>query len=176
MPRALVLLLIASCLSAQQTNKGWYRTPSIHGDTIAFSAEGDLWEVGAGGGLARRLTSHPGEETMPVFSPDGATIAYLANYEGPNEIYTMPATGGVPTRRTFEGGGVLSVAGWTPDGKILYATRSFSGLPGARLATIDAANQIQQVPLSQAAQGSYAPGGHTLFFTRLERQSSFTKR
>jgi tricorn protease len=176
MPRALVLLLIASCLSAQQTNKGWYRTPSMHGDTIAFSAEGDLWLVGTGGGLARRLTSHPGEETMPVFSPDGTTIAYLANYEGPNEIYTMPAIGGVPVRRTFEGGGVLSVAGWTPDGKILYATRSFSGLPGARLATIDAANQIQQVPLSQAAQGSYATGGHTLFFTRLERQSSFTKR
>jgi len=176
MPRIILVSLLAiSCLFAQQNNKGWYRTPSIHGDTIAFSAEGDLWLAGSGGGLARRLTSHPGDETDPIFSPDGGTIAYVANYEGPYEIYTMPADGGVPTRRTFQGGGVVGLAGWTADGKILFASRSFSGLPDAQLATIDAANQIEQVPLSQAAQGSYDATG-TLFFTRLERQPSFNKR
>jgi tricorn protease len=177
MSRSLFLVLgLASCLLAQQANKGWYRTPAIHGDTIAFSAEGDLWLTTTNGGLARRLTTHPGEETNPVFSPDGSTLAYLADYEGPAEIYTMPANGGIPLRRTFEGGGVQGLAGWTPDGKILYASRSFAGLPDARLATIDAAGQIQQVPLNQAAQGAYDASGRTLFFTRLERQPSFTKR
>ena len=179
MPRIILALLLSlCCLFAQQanSNKGWYRTPSIHGDTIAFSAEGDLWLVGVGGGLARRLTTHPGDETDPIFSPDGATIAYIANYEGPNEIYTMPSNGGVPTRRTFLGGGLAGLAGWTPDGKILFATSAFSGLPDARLATIDSANQIAPVPLSQAAQGSYDARGGTLFFTRLERQPSFNKR
>ena len=174
--RLAFLLTVAPCLFAQQSNKGWYRTPSIHSDTIAFSAEGDLWLVGAAGGLARRLTTHPGDETDPIFSPDGSTIAYIANYEGPYEIYTMPANGGVPARRTFEGGDMSGLAGWTPDGKILYATHTFSGLPDARLATIDSANVIQQLPLNQAAQGCYEPHGGTLFFTRLERQPSFTKR
>ena len=173
---SLVLLLCGLGLSAQQTNKGWYRSPALHGDTIAFSAEGDLWTVPITGGLARRLTTHPGVETDPSFSPDGETIAYIADYEGPSEIYTMPATGGIPTRRTFEGGGMAGLSGWTPNGNILYASRSFAGLPDARLATIDASNRIQQVPLNQAAQGCYDSHGNTLFFTRLERQPSFTKR
>jgi tricorn protease len=172
-----LLLLLATAVSAQQgNNKGWYSSPALHGDTIAFTAEGDLWLVSVNGGLARRLTSHPGDETHPMFSPDGTTIAYIADYEGPAEIYTMPATGGLPVRRTFEGGGMESLSGWTLDGKILYSTRAFSGLPDAQLATIDTANQIQRVPLSQAAQGCYEPRGNTLFFTRLDRQPSFTKR
>jgi tricorn protease len=177
MIRSLFVLAVLATLSfAQQNNKGWYSSPTIHGDTIAFTSEGDLWLVGVNGGLARRLTTHPAYETEPAFSPDGATIAYIAGYEGPSEIYTMPATGGIPTRRTFEGGGVEHLSGWTPDGKILYSSRSFTGLPDARLATIDSGNQIQQVPLNQAAQGCYEPSGRTLFFARLDRQPSFTKR
>ncbi len=175
-PRLVVLSLIAVCSLAQQSNKGWYRSPTLHGDTIAFSAEGDLWTIGLKGGLASRLTTHPGQETNPAFSPDGQTVAYIADYEGPSEIYTMPATGGLPTRRTFDGGGLSGLSGWTPDGRILYATSSFAGLPDARLATIDTSNNIQQVPLNQAAQGCYDSRGETLFFTRLERQPSFTKR
>jgi len=182
MLRVLVVLPFVAFLSqAQQSNnRGWYRSPAIHGDTIAFTAEGDLWLVGIEGGLARRLTTNPGNESAAVFSPDGSTIAFSADYEGATEIYSMPATGGLPVRRTYEGGGGgrggTQPLGWTPDGKIIYSTQSFSGLPDAQLATIDSKNQIQRIPLSQAAQGCYDARGVTLFFTRLERQPSFTKR
>ena len=64
------------------TNRGWYRSPALYGNTIAFTAEGDLWLVGAEGGLARRLTTNPGNESPAVFSPDGITIAFSADYEG----------------------------------------------------------------------------------------------
>src|SRR5439155_11865368 len=94
--------------------RGYYRFPAIHRDTIVFTAEGDLWRVGVKGGVAQRLTSHPGEESRAAFSPDGKTLAFSAQYEGPLEVYTMPAEGGLPGRRTFEGGAAL-VAGWTPD-------------------------------------------------------------
>src|SRR5580658_6902595 len=91
--------------SAQPNNRGWYRSPALNGNTIAFTSEGDLWLVGVEGGLARRLTTNPGNEINAVFSPDGATIAFSADYEGTAEIYTMPASGGLPVRRTYEGGG-----------------------------------------------------------------------
>ena len=81
--------------------QGYYRSPTLHGDTIAFVAEGDVWTVGITGGVARRLTSHPGDEASPQISPDGRLIAFAATYEGPTEVYTMPLQGGSPTRRTF---------------------------------------------------------------------------
>jgi tricorn protease len=184
-PLRFALFTVVTCLCASaQDNRGWYRFPAIHDETIAFTSEGDLWEVGIQGGLARRLTTAPGEEKHAAFSPDGTTIAFTANYEGPEEIYTIPANGGMAVRRTFEGGGVRRpgastpgpvVAGWTPDGKVMYSTYHFSGMPDAQLVTIDAHNHFDRIALSQAAQGTFNPGG-TLFFTRLDRQPSLTKR
>jgi tricorn protease len=170
----LALLAAAAPGWPQTQNQGYYRFPAIHGQTIVFTAEGDLWEVGIEGGTARRLTTHPGEEMHAAFSPDGKSIAFSANYEGPTEVYTMPATGGLPSRRTFEGH--ASVVGWTPDGKILYSTERYSTLPDTQLATIDSENRVEPVPLSQAAQGSYDSAGATLFFTRLPFQGSYAKR
>lgn len=173
--RVLFLLLSAALLLPAQANRGYYRSPAIHGDTIVFVAEGDLWQVPVRGGVARRLTTHPGEESSPAFSPDGKTLAFTANYEGPAEVYTIPAQGGLPARRTFEGGSAR-VIGWTPDARILYTTNRYAGLPGLQLATLDAKNRVQIIPLAQAAQGAYDASGKTLFFTRFRFQGSHAKR
>jgi tricorn protease len=166
--------LLLAAVAWGQDNRGYYRFPAVSGNTIVFTSEGDLWEVGIEGGQARRLTTHPGEETHAAFSPDGRTIAFSADYEGPTEVYTMPAVGGLPTRRTFEGSYAL-VEGWTPDGKVLYNTRRHSTLPDRQLATIDRDNRVEMVPLSQASQGVFTPDGKTLFFTRQDFQGSQTK-
>jgi tricorn protease len=170
---ALFVTIVCACRA--QSNRGYYRFPAIHRDQVVFTSEGDLWEVGIAGGAARRLTSHPGEEAHAAFSPDGKTIAYSADYEGPTEVYTMPASGGLPVRRTFDGL-AATVVGWTPDGKILYTTGAFSTLPNSQLATIDMQNRIEPVPLSQAADGVFDPSGKTLFFTRQRFQGSQAKR
>jgi tricorn protease len=171
------LFVILLPLAAQaQSIKGYYRFPAIHGDTIIFSAEGDLWKTGIKGGVARRLTSHPGDESNPAISPDGSTLAFSAQYEGPTEVYTMPVDGGLPTRRTYDGERAL-VVGWTPDGRILYSTSHHSTLPNLQLMTFDLkTGKSVQVPLSQASDGSYDASGKTLFFTRLPFQGSQTKR
>jgi tricorn protease len=171
---SVALIAAAVCLWCQPSNRGYYRFPALSGQTIVFTSEGDLWEVGVDGGMARRLTTHPGEETHAAFSPDGKTLAFSANYEGPTEVYTMPATGGLPARRTFEGG--AEVVGWTPDAKILYATERYATLPDTQLATVDSGNRVELVPLAQAAQGMYDKTGATLFFTRYPFQGSYSKR
>jgi tricorn protease len=173
------LLFVLFCVSLKADNKpgtrpGYYRFPAIHGDTIIFTAEGDLWSVSAKGGPARRLTTGSGMESNAAISPDGATVAFTAEYEGPQDVYTMPIEGGLPHRLTWDGDAV--VAGWTPDGKILFRTRRYSNLPDYRLVVINSAGDREVVPLAQAASGSFTSDGHTLFFTRLVRQPSFTKR
>jgi tricorn protease len=159
---------------------GYYRQPALHNDTIVFVAEGDLWKVPADGGAAVRLTTHPGEETTPAISPDGGLVAFVARYEGPTEVYTMPIDGGRPTRRTY-GIDAARVTGWTPEGKVLFSTDVYSGLPNWQLATMDVSRDdvaaaVSIVPLAQAADGGYDDAGRVLFFTRLPFQGSHTKR
>ncbi|HKG95889.1 MAG TPA: S41 family peptidase [Gemmatimonadaceae bacterium] len=163
--------------AAQAAGLGYYRFPSISGETIVFTAEGDLWRVGIGGGVAQRLTTHPAEETRGVVSPDGRTLAFSASYEGPTEVYTMPLEGGIPVRRTYDGATAL-VVGWTPKGEVLYGTRRYSGLPNTQLATVDPATGARaMVPLAQASDGAYdGAGGSTFYFTRFPFQGSYTKR
>jgi len=178
MPRWLLglSLLVTSALVASPAGRGYFRFPAIHGDTVVFTAEGDLWRVGTAGGAAQRLTSHPGMESRASISPDGRMVAFSARYEGPTEAYAMPLAGGTPVRLTYEGGGA-EVVGWTPGGRVLYRTGAHAGLPAAQLAEVDPATLERRIlPLAQASEGVWQPDTRTLLFTRLPKQGSSTKR
>jgi len=155
--------------------QGYYRQPTIAGDTIVFVAEGDLWKVTTKGGVATRLTSHPGDEASPRLSPDGSRVAFTGTYEGPNEAYLMPIDGGLPSRLTFDGSRI-TVVGWKDD-DVLISTQRHSGLPSWQLLTVDPQTmQAERVPLAQASDGCFSPDGRSLVFTRLPFQGSHTKR
>ena len=162
-------------LSSAESRPGYYRYPALNGKTIVFTAEGDLWSVPTDGGVARRLTTSPGQETYASISPDGKTVAFIAEYEGPAEVYTMPVDGGLPTRQTWDGGGA-AVAGWMPDGRLLYRTRRYSTLPDAQIVALDLKGGREVLELAQASEASFGADGKTVFFTRLPFQGSQTKR
>jgi len=172
----LVFAFLGFTVHAQDkgTRPGYYRFPAIHGDTVVFTAEGDLWAVSTDGGVAHRLTSDPGMENYAAISPDGKTVAFSAEYEGPRDAYVMPVEGGIPKRLTWDGDAV--VEGWTPDGRVLIHTDRHALLPGVQLVTVGLDGSREVVPLATGAEGSFMPDGRTLFFTRFERQYSYTKR
>ena len=112
---ALVLTALA-VVPAVADGEGYLRYPDIHGENVVFVAEADLWLAPAGGGAARRLTSHEGSEAIPRFSPDGGSIAFTGQYDGNADVFVVSAAGGEPRRLTWHPGGDY-VVGWTPDGK-----------------------------------------------------------
>lgn len=155
---------------------GFYRYPALHGDVLVFAAEGDLWRVPVTGGVARRLTTHASEETDPVISPDGRTLAFTARYEGPAELYTMPIDGGLPTRRTFEAETSVATT-WTPGGELVYTTTHYATLPLPQLVSIDLTQgTTARIPLSTATEAAYDDRGTTLFFVRPGFHRNVTKR
>ncbi len=155
-------------------HRGYYTYPTLHGDMIVFTAEGDLWSVGIHGGQAHRLTSGAGTEHKATISPDGKTVAFAADYEGPSEVYTIPIDGGLPQRRTWDGNS--EPEGWAPDGRLMIASERYAKLPGAQLVLVDEHGGRELVPLAEAAEGVYSDDGKTLFFTRWYKQWSETKR
>src|SRR5690606_623503 len=85
---ALVLALAASAAPAlAQSPSKLLRLPDVHGNRIAFVHGGDIHVVAASGGTAQRLTTHPGQELYPKFSPDGQWIAFSAEYNGTRQVY-----------------------------------------------------------------------------------------
>jgi tricorn protease len=103
---------------------GYYLYPTIAHDSVVFVCEDDLWTVPAEGGIARRLTSNLAQALRPSLSPDGKQLAFVGREEGQWEIYLMPALGGPARRLTYLGGSLCHTAGWTSDGKIVFASNA----------------------------------------------------
>ncbi len=162
--------------SASPPPKGYYRQPSLRGDTLVFVSEGDIWRATLSGtGRATRLTTHPGAESMPVLSPDGTMVAFTATYDGPLAAYVMPTAGGLPKRLTWDGNRV-GVSGWTRDGRVIVTTDALSALPATQSTMIDPNTGVREVlPLAQAAGGAFTKSG-AFIFTRFAFQGSQTAR
>ena len=100
----------------------WLRNTAISpdGHTIAFTYKGDVYTVSAAGGRALRITTDPGYDSCPVWSPDGSKIAFFSNRMGSNDIYVVAANGGTPRRVTTHSGSEVPLA-WLNDSTVLFA-------------------------------------------------------
>ncbi len=95
--------------------------PAISPDKseIAFVSGGDIWTVPASGGEARLLVSHPATESRPLYSPDGARLAFTSNRTGNGDIYVLTFSTGELKRVTFDDVNDQLDA-WSRDGRWLY--------------------------------------------------------
>ena len=143
------------------------RHPAVSRDLIAFQYGADLWVVPRAGGQARRLTSTPGVETEPAFSPDGSRIAFTATVGGNTDVFVVPTAGGDPTRLTFHPG-VDRVRGWSPDGgRVIFGSSRLSPPHQSyfRLFSISASGGFEEpLPMPRAFTGSYAPDGRSIAY------------
>src|SRR5215470_12649396 len=179
----LSLLLITSTIKIStgglaQEKPLLMRQPTMSRTQIVFSYAGDLWIASRNGGEASRLTTGVGNETSPQFSPDGTTVAFTGEYDGNVDLYTIPATGGVPKRLTYHPG-PDGLAGWTPDGKQLLFVSQRASDSGrfARLFTMPVDGVFPtDVPLPMGYAGSYSPDGAKLAYEPLPRGFGAWKR
>ena len=103
------------------------RYPDVSATQMVFMYANDLWLAPREGGVAVPLSSPSGQETFAKFSPDGKTIAFVGNYDGNRDIYTLSTEGGVPMRVTHHPTSEL-LCDWTPDGKLLFSASGVAGL------------------------------------------------
>ena len=138
----------------------YLRQPTLHGDSIVFVSDDDLWLASTRGGIARRLTAGLSEPSTPCLSPDGRWLAYIGRDEQHPEVHLMPADGGPSRRLTWLGPDTL-VRGWTPQGHILFV--STWGQPFFRnhqAFTLDPAGGMPQpLGLGQVNHLAFGPGG-----------------
>ena len=140
--------------------------PAVSAEHMVFAYAGDLWIAGRDGGGARRLTSHPGNETSPRFSPDGALVAFSGEYDGNVDVFVMPAEGGEPKRLTWHPGADL-VQGFTVDGSaVLFASqRSMFTNRHFQLFTVPLTGGLpSKLPIPHGLRASYSPDGRRIAY------------
>jgi len=140
--------------------------PAISDNHIAFIYAHDLWVANSDGTYPRRLTVDEGDESRPIFSPDGKLIAFSAEYDGNTDVYIVPVEGGIPTRLTWHPGGDY-VAGFTPDGQnvLFLSQRAVFTNRYMQLFTIPTeGGQPQQLVIPHASEACYAPDGKSMAY------------
>jgi tricorn protease len=185
----LAAMLAAGAFAQSEPPTKLLRFPDIHGDQLVFSYGGDLWRASVAGGLATRLTAHPGLELFGKFSPDGRSIAFTGQYEGDEQVYVMPATGGEPRQLTFypargplppRWGYDHQVYGWTPDGEqvLFRSLRDADGISvNSSLYTVDADGGLPvRLPMPDSGAGDLSPDGRRIFYSPLARDFRTWKR
>ena len=128
---ALVLLAAAPAGTADLKAPFLLQKPTLSQTRIVFVFADDLWTVPREGGEAARLTSSPGLETNPVFSPDGSLVAFTGEYDGNVDVFIVPAAGGVPRRLTWHPAADTASAG-PPTASASFSVRPATPIPVQR--------------------------------------------
>ena len=148
--------------------------PAVSEGRIAFIYADDLWIADIDGHNVRRLTTDPGIESNPVFSPDGQTIAFSAQYDGNTDVFVIPVTGGPPKRLTSHPSPDI-VRGWTPDGSaVLFSSpRNASNNRHTQLYTVPVAGGMPaQLPIPYGVEASFSPDGDYIAYCPLADRSA----
>ncbi|MDR4988186.1 MAG: PDZ domain-containing protein [Bacteroidales bacterium] len=159
------------------------RFPALHGDQVVFTYAGELYTVDRAGGVARKLTNHPGYKMFARFSPDGSHIAFTGQYDGNTEVYVMPARGGVPQRLTFTAtlsrddlsdrmGPNNIVMTWRDNETIVFRSRkrSFNAFKGSLFMVNMNGGLPEQIPVPEGGWISFSEDGQRFVYNRVFRE------
>ena len=115
-----------------------YRLPTLSPDgrRVAIRVPGqrglgDIWTLDAENGTPTRMTFDDAEDSAPVWSPDGAQLAFHSGRKSalariPSAIYRRAANGTGADELLFVGvdGEILAPIGWSGDGHLLLFART----------------------------------------------------
>jgi dipeptidyl aminopeptidase/acylaminoacyl peptidase len=135
---------------------------------VATSTNNDLFEVPLEGGEEKRLTTNPGNDHSPRYSPDGRYLAYLsmerAGYEADRQrVMVRDRQSGAETEWTQGFAGQPHNLLWAADSKTLYFTAPQRGFEEIFAASTNGVRQVSEKRTAKHLQ--VLPDGRRLVFT-----------
>lgn len=137
----------------------------------ALSTNADLFVVATAGGQMRRITTNPGYDAGPVYSPDGRFIAYTAQFKPGYEsdrwrLMLYSRGNGKHTNLTEDFDRSPQDARWSPDSRTIYFHAEHHGqLPVYAIAMTGGEPRIV-VGDSYNSEIALAPDGRTMVVAR----------
>ncbi len=140
---------------------------SPDGRTVALrrtvSANTDVWMIDTGRGVLARLTSNPGSEGNPIWSPDGRRVAFTSDRDGSlDDLYEKSIDDSATETLLLATSEFKTSNDWSPDGRfILFVTQSEK--TGSDLWVLPMFGDRRPSPVVQTAflenNGRFSPDG-----------------
>ena len=154
----------------------------------ATSTNNDIFVVPMTGGDPKKLSTSPGSDSTPLYSPDGKWLAWRmqkrAGYESDRfRLVLYDRTTAEIHNLTEDFDQWVETMAWSPDSKSIYFTSEDKGeapiyrldvqssVAGATTVAHASSHSIQEVTRGVNDDLSFTPDGKTLVFTRLSAQA-----
>ncbi len=123
---------------------------------------GDLWIEDLARGTSTRLTNDEWSELRVLWSPDGKSIAYGWDKDGPPDVYVLDVDGGAAPRRVFATSAVDFPISWLPGDRLLVSSEQKYKV--VRLdGTVD--DTVTGLPTSRRSGLTVSPDGRYMAWT-----------
>ena len=106
-------------------------------DRATDKTDSTLWLIPTAGGEPKRMTTAPGTNNHPRWSPDGKTLAFVSSRGGSAQVWLLPVEGGEARQLTKL---PIDVSGpiWSPRGdRIAFAAEVYPGTTPEQTAAKD---------------------------------------
>lgn len=87
------------------------------GKRIVLAVHGEIFNAPVEDGLIRQLTDSPSRDQHPLYSPDGAHIAFVSDRSGKEQIYVTASDGRAEPRAITDSDTMKSGLAWSPDSR-----------------------------------------------------------
>ena len=141
----------------------------------AISTNNDIFIVPIGGGKATRLSTSPGSDSTPLYSPDGRYLAWRMQKRGGYEsdrfilvLFDRKSRGITPLTEDLDRW--IEAIAWSPDSKSIYFTSEDKGeIPLYRLDVNQPSGKPVATEITRGANDEVvvSPDGQTLVFSRM---------
>ncbi|HEX4276808.1 MAG TPA: S9 family peptidase [Bryobacteraceae bacterium] len=141
-------------------------------DIPAAGTNNDLFVVSIQGGRANKITSNPGADNSPAYSPDGKYLAYRsqarAGYESDRwRLFVLERANGKITIPTDAIDRSVDGFTWSPDSKRLFFTAEDRGHEAIQFVAIDGGGaRIAVTGNNTLGDMQFTADGKTIIFTR----------
>ncbi len=138
------------------------------------STNNDIFIVPIEGGTPKKISTSPGSDSTPLYSPDGKYIAWrmqkINGFESDRfRLVVYDRTSGKITNLTEAFDRWVETIVWSPDSKDIYFTSEDKGeMPMYRVAASGGA--VKEVERAHNDELQFAPDGKTIVFTRVSIQ------
>jgi len=146
-----------------------YARLSPDGTRVALDArdqQNDIWIWDLVRGTLQRLTTDPGFNRAPLWTPDGVRVAFTAERDGVESIFWQKADGSGALERLSVGSMPQAPTSFSPDGKRLVFSTPMSGPYDVGVLSLDGERRAEMLLKTTftEANGVVSPDGHWLAY------------